>query len=85
MTKEEFIKSCIKFGYANRSDEKRIFEWCDKNSKDNYDDNDFIKIHRFLETVSIGDGTFVGKWRYIQGGHKSTKHFKNLGSDKRAF
>jgi len=69
MLREEFIKTCVAAGYAN----KKIATWyADKKSE--FSENDFIEIFRMIESareVSCDHG----KFRDVEG-VRTTKRFK---------
>ena len=81
MNADEFIKECLRSGYALKSDEDRILEWCDRNPKENYTAADFEEIYRLVNTPRYGENNGE-KWRVMAGGVRTTKRCINAGDDK---
>ena len=76
-TTEEFVQECIDRGYGYRKDKKKILAWCEDHPKDEYDDDDFIRVYRYLQRSMRGRDREMNdeKWSYSYGGHKHTKHY----------
>lgn len=78
-TAEEFVHECIDRGYAYRKDKKKIQAWCEDHPKNEYDEDDFIKVYRYLQRAVQDYGHEVNedKWTIGYGGHKHTKHYND--------
>lgn len=80
MTKDEFINTCIKVGYCNRS---AAIMYSEREEKEDFTEDDFIEVYRIVERafdVLID----TGKYKKLDG-FKTTKRYKQtekMGSDK---
>jgi hypothetical protein len=56
MTKDEFVKDCIRRGYIGRGDGGRssILGWCKQHPKDCYTEDDLLAIYRYFNSMKIG-------------------------------
>ena len=74
-TIDEFIEQAIQRGYASRNQKKQIREWCEKQDKEHFTNDDLVEIYRRFNTPMIGADIPFGRWRYTWDGHKTTKHY----------
>ena len=78
MNTDTFVSKCIKCGYASAKDKNRIVNWCKENYKEEYNEDDFINVYRYLENIQYGSRIPDSKWRLMTNGAKTTKHYANI-------
>ena len=71
MTKEEFILHSARLGYSNK---KQGEKWCENHPKDNYTEEDFEDLFRWVEACREKNNS--GVWHSICG-VKTTKCYKH--------
>ena len=71
MTKEEFILQSASLGYSNKNQGEK---WCEKHPKDNYTEEDFEELFRWVEACRKNYNS--GVWHSICG-IKITKRYKH--------
>ena len=71
MTKEEFILQSASLGYSNK---KQGEKWCENHPKDNYTEEDFEELLRWVESCREKNNS--GLWHSICGA-KTTKCYKH--------
>ena len=81
MNTDTFVSKCIKYGYASTKDKNRIINWCKENYKEEYNEDDFINVYRYLENIQYCSRNPNSKWRLMSNGARTTKHYANNSGD----
>ena len=81
MNTDTFVFQCIKCGYASTKDKNRIINWCKENYKEEYNEDDFINVCRYLENTQCCSRVPDGKRRAMSNGARTTKHCANISGD----
>lgn len=53
--KDEFAKQCLIRGFAPRGSKSTVLQWCKKNPKEYYTEDDMIAVYRYFDERNIGD------------------------------